>query len=89
VSGSGRISTRVRALVKVAPHPPHGNRALVVAAEDVVRINGDAVDGRVVRLHFADERASLGRPELDEARAATGNKRRRAGKEREAADPVL
>ena len=86
---SGGGIARVWALVEVAPDAPEGDGAFVVAGEDVVGVDGDGVDGRVVRLHLAHEGARVGRPELQEASPAAGDDSRGAGQEGESGHPVL
>ena len=56
---SGGGIARVGALVEVAPDAPEGDRSLVVAGEDVAGVDGDGIDGRVVRLHLAHEGARV------------------------------
>ena len=87
MSGGGIAG--VWALVKVASDAPEGDRALVVAGENVAGVDCDGVDGRVVRLHLAHEGASVCRPELQETSPAAGDDRRGAGQEGESGHPVL
>jgi len=84
----GRIA-RVGAFVEVAPYAPEGDGPLIVAGEDVARVDGDGIDGRVVRLHLAHEGAGVCRPELKETGPAPGDHRWGPGQEGESGYPIL
>ena len=85
--GSGRLA--LRTAIVVIPDPPHAHGPVVGPGEDVAVVDGDGVDGGVVRFHFADWRASFDVPQFEDAGAAAADDGLRSGQETQAGDPVF